>query len=96
VSAAARRRLEHASIGTRESGCYAMRDMTARVPLGDWQEFGVRRLEGGALPRADLAAGLVDAGDRSFLVYENYDALLRYNCAHHYALSVAMLAERLR
>jgi membrane-bound lytic murein transglycosylase B len=43
-----------------------------------------------------MAAGLVDVGERAFLVYENYDALLRYNCAHHYALSVAMLAERLR
>jgi membrane-bound lytic murein transglycosylase B len=73
-----------------------MRDMTARVPLREWQRLGVRRIEGGALPRADLTAGLVDSGDRSFLVYENYDALLRYNCAHHYALSVAMLAERLR
>jgi membrane-bound lytic murein transglycosylase B len=29
-------------------------------------------------------------------VYDNYDALLRYNCAHAYALSVALLAERLR
>jgi membrane-bound lytic murein transglycosylase B len=96
VSAAARSRIEKADIGTRESGCYAMRDMTARVPLADWQKFGVRRIEGGPLPRADFAAGLVDVGDRAFLVYENYDALLRYNCAHHYALSVAMLAERLR
>ena len=96
VSAAARARIEKADIGTRESGCYAMRDMTARIPLREWQRLGVRRVEGGALPRADLTAGLVDSGDRSFLVYENYDALLRYNCAHHYALSVAMLAERLR
>jgi membrane-bound lytic murein transglycosylase B len=96
VSSAARARIGKADIGTRESGCYAMRDMTARMPLEEWQRLGVRRVEGGALPRADLAAGLVDSGDRSFLVYENYDALLRYNCAHHYALSVAMLAERLR
>jgi hypothetical protein len=28
--------------------------------------------------------------------YPNYEALLGYNCAHHYALSVAMLADRLR
>ena len=96
VSAAARARIGKAGIGTRESGCYAMRDMTARAPLQTWQQLGVRRVEGGALPRADFAAGLVESGDRSFLVYDNYDALLRYNCAHHYALSVAMLAERLR
>jgi membrane-bound lytic murein transglycosylase B len=96
VSVAARARIEKADIGTRESGCYAMRDMTARIPLREWQRMGVRQVDGGALPRADLTAGLVDSGDRSFLVYENYDALLRYNCAHHYALSVAMLGERLR
>ena len=96
VAPAARARIEQAAIGTRESGCYAMRDMTARVPLRQWQRLGVRRADGGALPRADLTAGLVDVGDRAFLVYDNYDALLRYNCAHHYALSVAMLAERLR
>jgi membrane-bound lytic murein transglycosylase B len=96
VSAAARQRIAKADLGTRESGCYAMRDMTARVPLAEWQRFGVRRIDGGALPRAEMAAGLVDVGERAFLVYENYDALLRYNCAHHYALSVAMLAERLR
>jgi membrane-bound lytic murein transglycosylase B len=96
VTAAARKRISAADVGTRESGCFAMRDMTARVPLQEWQRLGVRRVEGGALPRADFTAGLVTVGDRNFLVYDNYDALLRYNCAHHYALSVAMLAERLR
>ena len=96
ISRAARSRVEEAGIGAREGGCSAMRNMTARVPLRQWQRLGVRRADGRALPGADFAAGLVDAGDRSFLVYDNYDALLRYNCAHHYALSVAILAERLR
>jgi len=96
VSRTARRQIERAGIGTRQSGCYAMRDMTARVPLRQWQRLGVRRIDGGPLPRVNVPAGLVEAGGRTFLVYENYDALLRYNCAHHYALSVAMLAERLR
>ena len=31
-----------------------------------------------------------------FLVYENYDAILRYNCAHYYALTVALLADQIR
>ena len=48
------------------------------------------------LPDADLEAGLVETESRSFLVYPNYDAILRYNCAHHYALSVALLADRLQ
>jgi membrane-bound lytic murein transglycosylase B len=29
-------------------------------------------------------------------VYGNYEALLAYNCAHAYALSVAVLADRVR
>jgi membrane-bound lytic murein transglycosylase B len=28
-------------------------------------------------------------------VYRNYDALLEYNCAHAYALSVGLLANRI-
>ena len=48
------------------------------------------------LPRADLKAGLVDVNERTFLVYPNYDAILGYNCAHYYALTVALLSDRLR
>ena len=33
--------------------------------------------------------------NRAFLVTANYEALLAYNCAHTYALSVAMLADRI-
>jgi membrane-bound lytic murein transglycosylase B len=29
-------------------------------------------------------------------VYPNYDAILGYNCAHYYALAVALLSDRLR
>jgi membrane-bound lytic murein transglycosylase B len=47
------------------------------------------------LPAASIDASLVSAGRRTFLLYDNYDALLGYNCAHTYALSVALLSERL-
>jgi membrane-bound lytic murein transglycosylase B len=56
----------------------------------------VTSLDGGPLPKADVPAGLVDVGERAFLVYPNYDAILGYNCAHYYALTVALLADRLR
>ena len=46
-------------------------------------------------PRGDRIASLVTAGSRSFLVYRNYEALLAYNCAHVYALSVGLLGDRL-
>jgi membrane-bound lytic murein transglycosylase B len=55
----------------------------------------VRTRGGGALPAAEMSAALVSGAARHFLVYSNYDALLAYNCAHAYAVSVALLADRL-
>jgi membrane-bound lytic murein transglycosylase B len=70
--------------------------MTERRPLDEWRKIGVRLVGGQSLPHATLTAGLVDVGERTFLVYPNYDAILAYNCAHYYALTVALLADRLR
>jgi membrane-bound lytic murein transglycosylase B len=96
VSAAARERMTADGVTLRTQGCYAIRNMTERRKLSDWSAFGIRRANGTALPRADMNASLVTTGDeRTFLVYQNYESLLGYNCAHYYALSVAMLADRL-
>lgn len=95
VTPAVRARIDE-TIGPRGEGCSAIRDTTERRPLSEWTELGVRRRDGGPLPQVVIDAALATVGERSFLVYQNYDALLGYNCAHHYALSVAMLAERLR
>jgi membrane-bound lytic murein transglycosylase B len=40
-------------------------------------------------------ASLLRTGTRTYLVYANYEALLSYNCAHTYAMSVALLSERM-
>jgi len=95
VTPEARGRIEE-TIPKRTDGCYARRNMTERRPLADWAALGVRLANGRPLPRANLTAGLVDVNERAFLVYPNYDAILAYNCAHYYALSVALLSERLR
>ncbi|MGH9347141.1 MAG: lytic murein transglycosylase [Vicinamibacterales bacterium] len=84
------------AVPARGGGCYARRTMTEWRPLAEWQTRGVRRVDGGRLPRAAVDAALVQTGARSFLVYPNYDALIGYNCAHHYALSVALLSDQLR
>ena len=94
LSAAAMKRAER-SLRTRESGCRAMRQMLGPASLAQWQRLGVRRLGGGNLPTGTHTAALVRVGTRRFLVHGNYDALLRYNCAHYYALSVALLADRI-
>ena len=83
------------TVARRAGTCQATRDMTVPMPLSQWQTLGVRTLTGAALPTADLEAALVSGSSRRFLVYSNYDALLEYNCAHAYALSVAMLGDRL-
>ncbi|HEV2666008.1 MAG TPA: lytic murein transglycosylase, partial [Blastocatellia bacterium] len=95
VTPAVRERIEKETT-RRTEGCYAMRNMTERIPLTEWQQLGVRRVNGAALPAVDIKAGLVTTDTRSFLVYENYDAILRYNCAHYYALTVALLADQIR
>jgi membrane-bound lytic murein transglycosylase B len=84
------------AVPRRGEGCYAIRNMSERLPLEAWRTMGVHDIDGSPLPRADIMAGLVDVGERQFLVYPNYDAILGYNCAHYYALTVALLADRLR
>jgi membrane-bound lytic murein transglycosylase B len=83
------------AVGLRDVGCRAVREMTMAVPVDRWRALAVRTAEGRPLPRVDRTASLVSAGRRTFLVYKNYDALLQYNCAHAYALSVGVLADRI-
>ena len=84
-----------AAIPLRETGCRAERAMTEPQPLSAWRRMGVRTMAGALVPSGPLKASLVRAGARSFLLYPNYEAILEYNCAHTYALSVALLSDRL-
>lgn len=83
---------------TSKSGCRAIDQMSEELPLADWTKLGVRRSDGGELPKVALNAAMVQpdgASGPAFLVYGNYRSVLRYNCAHHYALTVSLLADRL-
>jgi membrane-bound lytic murein transglycosylase B len=95
VTPEARARIDQET-AKRTEGCFAMRNMTERIPLGEWQRLGVRLPDGGPLPKSDVKAGLVTTDRRTFLAYDNYDVILRYNCAHYYALTVALLADQIR
>jgi membrane-bound lytic murein transglycosylase B len=53
-------------------------------------------LAGAPIPTGSLEASLVTDGSRYFLVYRNYEALLKYNCATSYAISIGMLSDRLK
>jgi membrane-bound lytic murein transglycosylase B len=66
--------------------------------LRDWAERGIQGTNGSALPNADLNATLVvpaGAQGPAFLVYENFDVIMRWNPSRFYALSVGHLADRL-
>jgi membrane-bound lytic murein transglycosylase B len=84
-----------ATVARRTGSCSAIRDMTVALPIAEWRRLGAKTLGGGRLPNSDLPASLVSGTSRHFLVSGNYDALLQYNCAHSYALSVAMLGDRI-
>ncbi len=65
-------------------------------PLAFWEAAGVRRADGGPLPVADAEAGLLvmDEGTGgAFLVYHNFDVLMRWNRSTYFALSVGLLSD---
>jgi membrane-bound lytic murein transglycosylase B len=85
-----------AEVPLRAEGCRARRAMTVEQPLSVWRKLGLRTIARQPLPgAATIMASLIRDDSRAFLVYGNYQALLDYNCAHSYALSVALLADRL-
>ena len=84
------------AIPRREAGCRARSVMTEPRPLTEWRKMGLRTTADRRCRARQMPASLVAAGTRTFLLYDNYEALLGYNCAHSYALSVALLADRLR
>jgi membrane-bound lytic murein transglycosylase B len=83
----------------RPKGCRALKQLTVRKRLSEWQRMGVRRADGGALPGRDLAAALVlpdGPGGTAFLVYNNFRAALKWNCSILFATAVGLLADRIK
>lgn len=67
-------------------------------PLSEWQALGVRRADGGALPRRDLLASVVQPGGSdgpAFVVYEDYRVLLKWNRSDYFATAVGLLSDRI-
>jgi membrane-bound lytic murein transglycosylase B len=67
-------------------------------PLTEWQALGVRRTDGGDLPSRELTASLIQPGGAegpSFLIYNNYRVLLRWNRSLYFATAVGFLADRI-
>jgi membrane-bound lytic murein transglycosylase B len=94
VPADALRRIRR-DVPNREGTCRATREMTVAQPMATWRRLGVRLPGGKPLPASELEGSLVSGATRHFLVYPNYHALLEYNCAHSYAVSVALIGDRI-
>lgn len=82
------------AVPLRDAGCRATRTLSQPRTLKDWRTLGVRLASGNPVPSSAREASLLEIEDRAYLVTANYEALLAYNCAHSYALSVALLADR--
>jgi len=64
--------------------------------LSAWQELGVRRDDGTALPARNLPAALIigdEGDDKGYLVYRNFCSLMRYNPSFKYALAIGLLSD---
>ena len=66
--------------------------------LSEWRDLGVRDAYGRALPTGSTeAALLVPAGHEGpkFLVYPNFEIIMKWNRSQYYALAVGRMADRL-
>ncbi len=66
--------------------------------LAEWKQLGVKTADNQALPSENIKASLlVPSGYKgpAFLVYENFNVIMRWNRAEFYALAVGHLADRI-
>lgn len=68
--------------------------------LAEWSKLGVTRFDGRPLPKLDndIEAWLTapdQADGRVFLVYNNYNVLMKWNRSYYFALAVSHLADRI-
>lgn len=69
-----------------------------RRVLGEWRSLGLTDVGGTPVPDVDIDAELLlPAGHRgpAFLVYRNFDAIMRWNRSEFFALTVGHLADRI-
>lgn len=63
----------------------------------EWQRLGVRLPGGAALPANSTMKAMIIAPDglngQTFMVYDNFKVIMRYNSSYKYALSVSRLAD---
>jgi len=88
-----------AGLRVKGRGPTALADEKIWMVLSDWAAAGVRNVDGTALPTRALEARLVmpaGEGGPAFLVYSNFESILRWNRSNYYALAIGILSDTLR
>lgn len=77
---------------------YELAGRGQRKSLAEWHALGVRNAFGEALPAEEIQASLLvpaGHGGPAFLVYDNFNVIMRWNRSEFFALSVGHLADRI-
>jgi membrane-bound lytic murein transglycosylase B len=78
---------------------YGLTGLEIEKPLAEWQRLGVRKADGGSLPRVDIEGSIIlpggATGGPALLVYHNFRAIMIWNRSILYAAAVGHLADRL-
>jgi membrane-bound lytic murein transglycosylase B len=71
--------------------------VSQRQPVSKWTALGVLAADGGALPGDGRAAIVLPQGWQgpAFMVFDNFDVVMRWNRSLNYALAVAQMAQQL-
>lgn len=67
--------------------------------LNDWAALGVKREDGSDLPDRNIKARLVMPGKENgpaYLVYKNFEAILKWNRSNYFAIAVGTLSDSMR
>ncbi|WP_104399243.1 lytic murein transglycosylase [Vibrio penaeicida] len=68
--------------------------------LAEWNKLGVTRINGKALPqpKEDIDAWLImpdDENGRAYLIYNNYQVLMKWNRSYYFGIAVSHLADKI-
>lgn len=77
---------------------YALAGKDHVQTLSQWSALAVQKIDNQKLPNSELSASLIlptGASGPAFLVYTNFDVIMRWNNSESYALAVGYLADRI-